>query len=352
MAIRLVYGAPRSGKTYWGVHHLATTFFDRHNDGTFTPKDPSLKIVSNIDELKLPHDDLNEWLRLAGGVNKLFSYDYQEKIHQKYSKIVYFIDEAQMLFPDSFKDHSVFNWLQYHGHWGQDIYFFTQDIKLLPRQISVLAEITLFALPRSASYLLGYDLHYNVVAGKEIVDKKMMLKKSWVFKLYKSQSSTESQKVVNPFIKYALGFGLLLFGGTAYALSHFSAPEPKNEAPPRTLSPSSEITRTHDSKSSVRLSGNLEQVQDDPESSEPVQIKLNYMAVGHKILIPFEGQIYTQFSFPYPVTTDPLGNMYAALPPELADSIQAERDLRRSAQADTDPPRNNRKIAQRQQSDE
>jgi hypothetical protein len=215
MAIRIITGRPRSGKTYYAVYHVSTTYFTREKDGSFEikPEYANLKIVSNIENLQIPHEPLQTWIDGAGGVDKLFSLEYQKKIQNKYPQIVYLIDEAQFFFPATYKNNAFFNWLEYHGHLGQDIFFMTHAFTSMPRHVFNLAELTLGALPRTTSFLGGRDLRYNVYESGIIVDKKVLLKKKWVFDLYKSQSAKEVEKTGNPFLKYLVIFIIVLLFG-------------------------------------------------------------------------------------------------------------------------------------------
>lgn len=212
MAIRILMGKPRTGKSYYAVKHLAETYFYRTKKGWWRrkPEFKELKIVTNIEDLQLPHDNLKKWIDGAGGHEKLFSLEYQKKIHQKYNQVVYLIDEAQFLFPSNFRNNAVNSWLEYHGHLGQDIYFITHALTSLPRHFYNLAELQLQAMSRSTSLFMGRDLRYNIIEGGEIIDKKVLFKKQWVFDLYTSQTGKEVEKAHNPFLKWIVIMILIL----------------------------------------------------------------------------------------------------------------------------------------------
>lgn len=103
MSLFVVTGNPRSGKSYYSVWYIATKYFNRMKDGSFVLKKEfaDLKIISNIDKLKLPHDSLDNILKFKEYPTPahFFSYDSQMKISEKYPKLIYLIDEAQFFFP-------------------------------------------------------------------------------------------------------------------------------------------------------------------------------------------------------------------------------------------------------------
>ncbi len=304
MAIRIILGKPRSGKTYYVVHHLVNTYFDESKTGFFKLKSKykNIKIVSNIDELKLPHDDLDEWITLAGGVDILFSLDYQKKIHQKYPQIIYLIDEAQFKFPSSYKTTTTFNWLEYHGHLGQDIYFVTHSLISLPRQFYNLAELTMQALPRSTSFLRGKDLRYNVLESGEIIDKKIILKKKKIFKLYQSQNSEEVENAGNPFIKYFVAILLVCFfmGWRAYNNFFGDKVIPEAHAQVQTVQ---QVQETQ-----------VIQTAAAPPPETYIWQPVSYVTARNLLYIVFNNDLIELTDFPYQIKLGGINSMYAYIP--------------------------------------
>ena len=105
MAIRFVTGIPGSGKSYWAVDHIVKTYFTyRKEDDEYIPKknedsQKTYTIITNIDSLLLPHIDLEKAIEASElSIDQFFTKNYQDKIHNKYSHIVYVIDEAQKIF--------------------------------------------------------------------------------------------------------------------------------------------------------------------------------------------------------------------------------------------------------------
>ena len=219
MAINIVTGVPGSGKSYYAVHHLFKNYCNYDKETREVTLKPGYTIISNIDCLNIEHINLKDAMdRSKKSLEQFFHVEYQKKITEKYNKIIYFLDEAQQLFSRRYKDENVFFYFQYHRHLGHDVYIMTQNIQLIPKDISQLAEVEIRACPRTLS-ILG-ELKYNVKSGYEVIDKKVLKKKKLVFDLYKSMDQKESEKIKNPLMKYvwlALVFlvcGLFLFKHT------------------------------------------------------------------------------------------------------------------------------------------
>lgn len=304
MSLFVITGNPRSGKSYYSVWYIATKYFNRMKDGSFVLKKEfaDLKIISNIDKLKLPHDSLDTILKFKEYPTPahFFSYDSQVKISEKYPKLIYLIDEAQFFFPYNFKDIKVFNWIQLHGHFGQDIYFITQSITLLPRQITDLAEYEINALSKSSGIFFGKDLWYNTLSKGIIIDKSFKLKKQWVFDLYKSENSSSVEKVRNPFLKYfALILISLVFGlwQARSLIFREKKPEQKNI--------SSIVPQSSQKNSS------------SPVVTQNVPVNLSYIVEDGVVFVLFDGIFYKQKDFPYQIKNGPFKTLIAYVPPDL-----------------------------------
>ncbi|MBW2635708.1 MAG: DUF2075 domain-containing protein, partial [Deltaproteobacteria bacterium] len=175
MAIRVITGVPGSGKTYLAVHHLLENYFKWSKDRQEYIKKPNfedLTIITNIDGFMLDHINLNDALKKANvNIETFFTKDYQEKITEKYNKIIYIIDEAQQYFHRRFYNKDVFYYFEYHRHLGHDIYIVTQDRLLIPKDLYLLAELELRAVKRSLS--LGGELKYKKLSNNEIMGHKV-----------------------------------------------------------------------------------------------------------------------------------------------------------------------------------
>lgn len=313
MAFKLITGLPGSGKSYYAVWYVASTYFDRTKSGKFKLKEKfkGIKIISNIEALKLPHLSLDEVLKNYRSPVEFFSYSSQEKISKKYPQIVYLIDEAQFFFPARFRDDGVFNWFQLHRHFGQDIYLITQVSKLLPDAITNLCEMQIDAVPRSNTLFFARDLHYNFLSKGQIVNKIFKFKRKWVFDLYTSQSSEEIEKPSNPFMKYfALILLLLLFGiwnsrklfqkDEPHAISNSFSSKPSLSNPPNASS------RSVSSPS-------------PPEKETLVPVSLSYLTENGVVYVAFQGIFYKFKEFPHEITNGPFKTLVAHVPQSLLE---------------------------------
>lgn len=208
MAIRLITGVPGTGKTYLSLNILLEDYFKFNRKTKQYEKQKDVTVITNIDELKLDHINLNEAIKKSGGsVEKFFSNTYQEKIHKKYKNVVYFIDECQQFFPTRFRNQEVFFFFEYHRHYGFDIYLITQDKFKITKEIALLAELEYRAVKRTLS-LLG-ELKYNILSDREIINRKVLRPKKAIFDLYKSANVKETKKIKNPLVKVIV---ILLIG--------------------------------------------------------------------------------------------------------------------------------------------
>jgi len=311
MSLRIICGVPRSGKSYYAVHHLRTTYFDK--DLNLKPEFTGLQIVTNIEGLMLPHVPLRTWLE--GYNNKpelLFSIDNQEKIFAKYPKVIYLIDEVQNFFPSTFRGDKVGNWLQYHGHYGQDIYFMTQDITLIPRSFVVLAEDIVRALPRTSIVFSSRSCQYNRITQKgDILSKFAIPKKKEIFNLYKSQSATETEKTRSPMTKMLVMSGIFFVLVTGYSgLKMWGVFQPAEKKNNVSLPPPSSASASM-APSIPPVVHPVAKFVETYVASQPVEnllvapgvswVGVDYIRTFEKFLILFHDLIFTADTFPYPV---------------------------------------------------
>jgi hypothetical protein len=293
MALRIIEGVPGAGKTFYAVWHLARNYFKK----VFKDEEPvygfflnllyallpflkptracsyelarECTIISNIDGFKPHHISLIDEIERAGElarqkikssdmterqketalhqldpVAEFFSYAYQEKYKEGKSQIVYVIDEAQRFFRKGMdkvlKDRRVFDYFEYHRHWGQDIYLVTQNIKKLPPDIVYLVEYTVSAVPRVRS--LGPGFRYHWMASGERIKTEVRRPEQAIFALYKSMDVAEQEKIKNPVLKSVglalLGAFLIIFYGFSYISDRFGEKEKPAVAAPAVSSPS------------------------------------------------------------------------------------------------------------------
>ena len=307
MAIHFIYGVGGSGKTYYAVKHLLRNYFkfDKELQDYIKKKEfEDVKIITNIDQFVPLHENLDDWIRHAGGKDNFFSYDIQKKVFEKNGPVIYMIDEAHEYFPRSYKNESCFNWLSYHRHWGQTIYLMSQAYSRLPRQITDLIELTIYAMPPSSSLLGGKDLKYNVMSGREVIDKKALLKEQAVFNQYRSQHADQKEKTRNPLMKFVVGgvlvTGLLMYSGFNWYRSFFTHKE--QEQLQAAVLPEKKTVVKEEKKNEVV----------PVERFTPT--RLNWIKGKKGLFVIWENDIYTIKSFPYVITTIGTTDLIALIP--------------------------------------
>jgi len=180
--ITLITGVPGSGKTYLAVKTLVDKYYvDRK--GLYRLKDKDVTIFTNINGFKLEHKDLNEIFKTVP-FEQFFTKEYQDKIHLKYPKIVYVLDECQQYIPPRFSNNQVILYFDTHRHYSDNVYLITQDEKKITRTIATLAELEYRAV-RSTFSLFG-EFKYNIKSGGEIFQREVARKNKRIFNLYTS----------------------------------------------------------------------------------------------------------------------------------------------------------------------
>ena len=212
MGLYGIGGKPGSGKTFWAVHHIITRYFEWSKIHHEYVRRIPVEIITNIDELRIDHFNLNEMIELAGGVEKFFTIEYQRhKVMSRFSRVVYIMDEAGQYFGPGFKDSGVFSFLQYHRHLGIDIYLLSAALDTLSKGVLTLLEYRLVAKERSRR--LANELRYVKYLGSEKAGISVLKKDSRIFGLYKSMDKEELEKIPSVTRRYALFVGVLIIVG-------------------------------------------------------------------------------------------------------------------------------------------
>lgn len=211
MSISLFTGNLGSGKSYLAVNHLVTNYYSYDKDlDDFACNDPDLKIITNIDGFLPSHINLRDAISDSGKtVDDFFTVDYQEKIAKKYPKIIYIIDEAQNYFPRRNKiQRPTWYYFEYCRHFGHDIILITQHQRLIAENLIRLVEKEFRALPRTVS--IDGRFVYNIISNGVKVDRKKLVPSKKIFRLYKSMTGSETEKIHRPLRRLVL-IMILLF---------------------------------------------------------------------------------------------------------------------------------------------
>ncbi len=325
MAIKIIEGVPGAGKTYYAIKHVFDKYFKVSKDGQISINS-DVQIITNIDGFKGQHIPLVEKIKEAGGVKQFFSNSNQKVLFEQIGPIVYVIDESQMIFDRKFYDRDVFAWLEYHRHYGQTIYLVTQSSLKLPKDITLLVEYIIRALPRSRS-ITGKEFRYNHMSGKDVLKRDILPLQKKYFDFYKSADAEEVEKVKNPFLS-RIGFYLVLIvlgiGGSLHFITTSWSNTPPGVAHKEKMV--SQFDPHEESKKEFPINSNKYSLQSDQtkenSGSEFSPIVFNYVyslnyigTYGNKtkLQILFNGSVYSIRDFPYPIELHG-GNIKAIIP--------------------------------------
>jgi len=351
MALRVIDGVPGSGKTFYAVRHLAKNYFKKDAETGVYELARDCIIITNIDDFKPDHVDLKKEIDIAGlaalaridsssgtdiqkerardkidPVAEFFSIEYQEKYKEGKLQIVYVIDEAQRFFRKgsdrALRERKVFDYFEYHRHWGQDIYLVTQNVKKLPPDIVYLPEYIISAQPRVRTAGFGFK-YYWMSSGENIKTESCRPDKA-VFALYKSMDKAEQEKIKNPMLKkigLAFLFSLVvLFCGYKYFASKYQ--------PDVSSTVSSSVPSVSPLGSSFIPIG---EPQRPPEPRYIVFVPLSkvtlYAYNDEKSLYVWRGAFISAAKFPHK-TVYMSGRRYAVLDYELFDFIFGDSEDR------------------------
>jgi len=217
--IKVITGAPRSGKSYYAIREIILknfTWNERFHEWQPLSDDPPT-IITNIDGLKIPHVSLLELCHeFQVDVARLCTMRiFDEKILPKYPKVVLLIDEAQSYFPLDFKSKetdrqdNTFFFFEYHGHRPVDIYLIGQLwISFSPRIVR-LAEYQIEAVRRHLS--IAGELRYHFLSGMDIIQRVTLKPDKRIFALYQStQGELHTTKPPRPYRFYLVAFAVMV----------------------------------------------------------------------------------------------------------------------------------------------
>lgn len=331
MAIRIIDGVPRSGKSYYGVNHLAKNYFKKV-DGVLV-LDKKVVIITNIEDF-VPHSlDLDDEIEKAGSVHEFFSIQYQEKYKEGKPQIIYMIDEAARKFRkgDRKLEH-VFSYMEYHAHWGQEIYLFVQNYKKLPPDITLLSEYIVKALPRVRSISKNV-LKYHWYNDGDLIKTETLTKKQEIFDLYKSQDTKEVENITNPLIrKVILLFATAIFiigSGLWYLKASFNNKmSVQEEKISQTVNESKNNNMFVDALPIIGESSRVEPVLLPVEILIPVSSVTQTLKGRIRVMLVWGGELLDMSNFPYELT-NMSGIWYAIMDKDLYDYMFPEGVYRR-----------------------
>ncbi len=257
MAIYGIGGKPGSGKTFWIINHLLGKYFEYNKIHGEWFKKSQFEIISNIEELRLEHYDLNEMVKKAGGKEKFFTVDYQKELLKRFIKVVYIIDEAGSpdWFPVKFSNEQVIFFFQYHRHLGLDFYLIAPGVSNICFQIVRLMEYRLQAKARSKR--VANEFRYEKIVEGDRAGTLVLKADERIFKLYKSMEKEETEKVKSVVHKYMIfaGVGFLLAGCMFYYFISSLTAHSKNRA-----------------KGDVKNSKSISTLEDKTALQKPIEI--------------------------------------------------------------------------------
>ncbi len=231
MAIYHVGGKPGSGKTFWAVHHLISKYFDYNKiHDEFLPKG-MVSIITNIDELRLNHFNLDEMIEKAGGIETFFTVDYQRSLLIRMNRIVYIIDEVSKYFAPKFSNEKVIFFFQYHRHLGIDFYLLSTSVSGVCKEITKLVEYRLQAYERSKA--ITSEFKFSKIVGGDHVGSVLLHRDIKIFRLYRSMDQDEVEKVKSVVTRYIIMIGgacLLAVLVLGYFFNSLGAKSRLNEA--------------------------------------------------------------------------------------------------------------------------
>lgn len=307
----IIDGVPGSGKTLYVVNHLVKNHYEKLH-GIYEQKTDHI-VVSNIDELQIPHEPLDKQINDAGGKEIFFSIDYQKELFEKNGSIIYLIDEAQFLFDRRFYNNKVFSWFQYHRHYGQTIYLISQNSRNLPQEVQYCVEYIIRALPRSRS-VLNRCFHYSLLSGNDIIGDERITANKEIFALYRSAKTGSSEKTRRPFLKVAgmnLVFAVLaILVGFLFFKSQFSTDDAvaiENTDYPQQIIHNNYVSAPHQTNA-------LETTHNGQNLRLQRLDVITTIEHGRQVQkIPYEGVLWDTSFFPYQIIVNK-GRLYAYLP--------------------------------------
>lgn len=224
MAVSLIVGKPKSGKSYVAVKKLF--------DMVSTPKFKYKRIYCNVNQLDT--DSLITIAKQHGNTIELLTYDHEKTFEivkkaylnrrksddellellkeDSFSHSLYMVDEAQYYFDAQRKE--IIYWLSYHAHFFQDIMLFTHDKESIARKYRIYPELYTVILP--STFRIGKSIRLKDYAGMKetrsaVVRSYAYMPEQNIFDLYVAGDHQQQDKIIKRLIVLpAIAFVLLL----------------------------------------------------------------------------------------------------------------------------------------------
>lgn len=208
--IKVITGAPRSGKTYFAVHHVLHTYFKwDSNLFKWVPLSDKIPfILTNVDGLLVPHHRLDQFLSdikltLPQFLTLRYFVPWLDTIDGR--PVVLILDESHGPFPANFKDPgsgdpqtSTFFFFGYHGHYPIDIYLITHSWTDLCPSIANRSEFQIDAERRSLSVTGEFRYFYLHPKTREQINKQTIRSDPRIHMSYLSSSGEHRSNEINP----------------------------------------------------------------------------------------------------------------------------------------------------------
>ena len=260
--IQLYTGTPGSGKTYKMVSDL-NDFLKSHADIT---------LISNINNLKLPHIDFEQMVRdwypdqqvkFPQILEQFFQYENQEKVNENFGgPVVYVLDEVQIYFPRSRTPMpNTEEYLQRHRHLGHHIYMATQATSLINQKIVPLIELEYGAVRRSISFIGEMRYRVKSPSSKDIMKIITVYPKKEIFALYKSFESEEIRKPKKQLLRKVLPLAVFLIVISSLVYNRVFDKEARVARNTAGLQKDAEVTKDDEARIETRLAQSFQAAQ-------------------------------------------------------------------------------------------
>jgi hypothetical protein len=353
MSIKHITGVPGSGKTYYAIREIILRYY-RWNDELFEweinaekTKKPVL-IYTNIDSLKLPHVNIEQYCEREGiTIYDFFTVDYwDQNIPYTDYQIVILLDEAQKFYPSSYRlpgspppGQNTLFWFQYHRHFGPDVYVITQTYDAVCKHVVQLAEYEIHAKSKVLTLRNKFVYVYRNGLGPDgVVGGKTLTYNSKVGMLYQSyQAESDDSTRPNPLKKYiAITAILAVVVVVAFFRFVFSLSQPSQAAAARrvvdeggtvaaTVAPKKTVIK-HDKKPiAVYTKEQFEKANEVQLDDKQIIVSTGGLWMSGKLkAIEFYGDLISVKDFSFPYTTDG-DRVQIQLPESLLNQLQISR---------------------------